>query len=128
MDDLFNYASVCRAAAAGGAINSIAGGGTLLTFPALFAALGASAEASVFANATSSVALFPGSVASLAGYRYEMREVPRWALLRVIPSVIGGYVGSRLVTALPAETFRDLVPWLNLAAAILFWLQTRIAG
>ncbi len=128
MDDLFNYASLCLAAAAGGAVNSIAGGGTLLTFPALFAALGASAEASVIANATSTVALFPGSVASMAGYRYEMREVPRWAMLLIIPSLVGGYIGSRLVTALPAETFRDLVPWLILAAALLFWLQPRIAG
>lgn len=127
MDDFLNYASLCLAATAGGAINSIAGGGTLLTFPALFAALGASAEASVVANATSTVALFPGSVASMAGYRDEMRQAPRWAMLLVIPSLAGGYAGSRLVTTLPPETFRTLVPWLILAAATLFWLQPRIA-
>ncbi len=126
-DDFLNYASLCLAAVVAGAINSIAGGGTLLTFPALFAALGASAEASVIANATSTVALFPGSVASMAAYRDELRDTPRWTLLLVIPSVLGGYVGSRLVTTLPPETFRTLVPWLILTAASLFWLQPRIA-
>lgn len=126
-DEFLNYASLCLAAVVAGAINSIAGGGTLLTFPALFAALGASAEASVIANATSTVALFPGSLASMAAYRDELRETPRWTLLLVIPSVLGGYVGSRLVTTLPPETFRTLVPWLILTAALLFWLQPRIA-
>lgn len=126
MDEFLNYVSLCVAAVAAGAINSVAGGGTLLTFPALFSALGASAEASVIANATSTVALFPGSLAGMAGYRDEMREAPRWAMLLIIPSLIGGYAGSRLVTALPAETFRALVPWLILTAALLFWLQPRI--
>lgn len=128
LEQLLSYLSLSAAAAAAGAINSIAGGGTLLTFPALFAALGASAEASVIANATSTVALFPGSLASMAAYREEMRQAPRWAMLLVIPSVLGGYAGSRLVTTLPAETFRNLVPWLILTAALLFWLQPRIAA
>jgi hypothetical protein len=129
MDNYADYLSLCAAAAAGGAVNSIAGGGTLLTFPALFAALGASedlASASVVANATSTVALFPGSLASMAGYRREMAEVPRWALLLIIPSLVGGYVGARLVTTLPPETFETLVPWLILTAAMLFWLQPSI--
>ncbi|HXT59839.1 MAG TPA: sulfite exporter TauE/SafE family protein, partial [Pirellulales bacterium] len=129
MENYADYLSLCAAAAAGGAINSIAGGGTLLTFPALFAALGASedsANAAVVANATSTVALFPGSLASMAGYRREMAEVPRWALLLIVPSLLGGYFGSRLVTTLPAETFEALVPWLILTAALLFWLQPKI--
>ncbi|HEV7224569.1 MAG TPA: sulfite exporter TauE/SafE family protein [Pirellulales bacterium] len=129
MEHYADYLSLCAAAAAGGAVNSIAGGGTLLTFPALFAALGASedsANAAVVANATSTVALFPGSLASMAGYRREMAEVPRWALLLIVPSLLGGYFGSRLVTTLPAETFEALVPWLILTAALLFWLQPKI--
>ena len=127
MDDFFHYASLCAAAAAGGAINSIAGGGTLLTFPSLFAVLGGNDDAAVIANATSTVALFPGALAGMAGYRRELAETPRWTLLLVIPSLIGGFCGSRLVTWLPSHTFNVLVPWLILAAAILFWLQPQIA-
>ena len=56
------------------AINSIAGGGTLLTFPALFAALGSSGADAVVANATSTVALVPGSIAALIGYRREIQQ------------------------------------------------------
>ena len=69
-----DYVILCLAAALGGAVNAIAGGGTLLTFPALFAALGTSPEAAVIANATSTVALVPGSVAALAGYRREIQQ------------------------------------------------------
>lgn len=127
MNDYLDYLSLCGAAAAGGAINSVAGGGTLLTFPALFAALGASDEASVIANATSTVALFPGSLAGMAGYRRELAEAPRWSLLLIVPSLIGGYFGSRLVIWLPSATFKMLVPWLILTAALLFWLQPWIA-
>ena len=76
----YDYLILCAAAVLGGAINSIAGGGTLLTFPALYAALGSSATAAVVANATSTVALVPGSVAALAGYRGEIREEQTWAL------------------------------------------------
>jgi uncharacterized membrane protein YfcA len=128
MNDYLDYLSyLCTAAAAGGAINSIAGGGTLLTFPALFAALGASDDASVIANATSTVALFPGSLAGMAGYRRELAETPRWSLWLIVPSLIGGFCGSRLVTWLPSATFKTLVPWLILVAALLFWLQPWIA-
>lgn len=127
MENYLEYLSLCTAAAAGGAINSVAGGGTLLTFPALFAALGATDEASVVANATSTVALFPGSLAGMAGYRRELAEAPRWSLWLILPSLLGGYCGSRLVIWLPSATFKMLVPWLILVAALLFWLQPQIA-
>ncbi|HUY91330.1 MAG TPA: sulfite exporter TauE/SafE family protein [Pirellulales bacterium] len=126
MNNYLDYLTLCAAAAAGGAINSIAGGGTLLTFPALFAALGASDDASVIANATSTVALFPGSLASMAGYRRELAEAPRWSLWLILPCLLGGYCGSRLVIWLPSATFKTLVPWLILVAALLFWLQPQI--
>jgi hypothetical protein len=126
-DDLI----LCLAAALAGAINSVAGGGTLLTFPALMAILSRHGEnqamAAVIANATSTVALFPGSVAAIGGYWRELHQARRWAILLTAPSLLGGLVGSRLLTTLPAETFHTLVPWLILTAAALFALQPSIA-
>jgi len=128
---------LCVVAALGGAINSVAGGGTLLTFPALQAALAAAAlagsrvmtvaEAAVIANATSTVALMPGAVASMWGYREEVRSVRRWAVWLVGPSIVGGSIGAMLVATLPPETFEALVPWLILTAATLFASQPAIA-
>ena len=126
-DVFLETASLCVVAAVAGAINSVAGGGTLLTFPALIAALGGSAEAVVLANATSTVALFPGSLAGMAGYRRELSAARSWIKLLLLPSLLGGLAGSLLLMRLPAESFKALVPWLLLTAAILFWLQPRIA-
>jgi uncharacterized membrane protein YfcA len=124
---LETYVILCLSAVAGGAINSVAGGGTLLTFPARFAALGSSPMAAVVANATSTVALFPGSLAALAGYRREIRECWHWVLLLMFPSLAGGLIGSLLVVVLPSRSFKMLVPWLILTAAGLFSLQPWIA-
>lgn len=117
--------------AASGAVNSIAGGGTLLTFPALLG-LGVPAVA---ANATSTVALWPGSFASLMGYRRELVGIERWAARLAIPSVLGGLVGAGLLLITPEERFRALVPWLVFGATLLFalqgpvmrWLRQRLA-
>jgi len=129
------YLVLCLAAAAGGAVNSIAGGGTLLTFPALFAVLtsllGSEAEAAVVANGTSTVALFPGAVAAVWGYRQELDAARQWIARLAVPSVLGGLLGSWLVVSLPAEWFERLVPWLILTAAVLFASQpliTRLTG
>jgi uncharacterized protein len=121
------YLILCLAAALGGAVNSIAGGGTLLTFPVLMAALGSAPAAAVIANATSTVALVPGSMAALVGYRREIGEVRYWDLLLLGPSLLGGLLGSLLVVELPPEIFAAAVPWLILTAALLFALQPRIA-
>lgn len=125
---LFEYLLLCLSAFVGGAVNSVAGGGTLLTFPALFSLLGASlgTSAAVFANGTSTVALLPGSVAAAWGYRAELVESRRWLNLLVPPSLIGGFLGTLLVIWRPA-LFANLVPWLILTAALLFALQPAIA-
>lgn len=120
------YLVLCLTAALGGAINSVAGGGTLLTFPALFAALGDNVDAAAIANATSTLALFPGSVAGMWGYRREIVKTRRWSLLLVTPSIVGGMLGSLLVVLFP-HGFKQLVPWLILTAAVLFCLQPQIA-
>lgn len=107
------------AALLAGAVNSIAGGGTLLTFPALMATL----RNRVGANITSTLALMPGSLAGAAGYRQELREMRRWLVLLIGPSLVGGLVGALLLVALPAKVFDYLVPWLILSAALLFLFQ-----
>src|SRR5262249_13919975 len=96
----YNLIWLCLTALLGGAVNSIAGGGTLITFPALLAALTPvyGAQAAVFANATSTVALVPGSFAAAWGYRQKLQDARRWLLLLIGPSVLGGVIGSLLLT------------------------------
>ena len=121
---------LCVSALLAGAVNSLAGGGTLLTFPALIAALtlaSSKEEAAVVANATSTVALVPGALAGAWGYRHEFQAVRNWFDLLVAPSLVGGLIGSLLVTRLPPRYFAALVPWLLLAAAVVFLVDT-LAG
>lgn len=117
---------MCLAALLAGAINAIAGGGTLLTFPALLMALGSSAEMAVMANVTSTIALCPGSVASMWGYRQELQEMGPWLKLLIPPSLLGGAIGSLLVLQ-NANVFQSLIPWLILLASLLFAFQPAIA-
>jgi len=105
-------------ALAAGVINSLAGGGTLLTFSALVTVVPA-----VVANATSTVALVPGSLAAAWGYRRDMRDMDHWAWLLIGPSLVGGIIGSLLVTRLAPKYFSATVPWLILLATLLFLLQ-----
>lgn len=127
---LRDYCILCLAAGIAGAINSVAGGGTLVSFPALLAVLArrdqSLAVASVVANATSTVALFPASLAAIWGYRREVQAAWNWIWILTLPSLVGGYVGGRLLTTLPEEWFLWLVPWLILVAALLFTLQPLI--
>ena len=122
MDETLTYLLLCLSAFAAGAINSVAGGGTLLTFPALLGVV-----SPVQANATSTVALMPGSLAGAWGYRTELRRVRRMVLLLLPPSIVGGYLGAWLVTEFPERVFEHLVPWLILAAALLFLIQKPLA-
>jgi uncharacterized protein len=110
---------VLAAAVVGGAVNSIAGGGTLLTFPALVG-LGIPA---VVANATSTVALWPGAVASAWGYRDLLVGMQSWVVRLAIPSVLGGLVGAVLLINTPPARFDEIVPWLVFGATILFMIQ-----
>jgi uncharacterized membrane protein YfcA len=103
-------------------MNSIAGGGTLLTFPALIG-LGI---APLTANATSTVALWPGSLGSIWGYRGELAGARRWAIAYALPSLLGGLGGALLLLRTPAATFSRLVPWLVLGATALFVLQSPV--
>jgi uncharacterized membrane protein YfcA len=125
-ESFLTHAWLGLSALAAGAVNSIAGGGTLLTFPALTAVV-----SPVVANGTSTVALVPGSVAGAWGYRREFHALARWAAILTGPSLVGGAIGTLLVTEFPESYFNALVPWLILTAALLFLLQptlTRLTG
>jgi len=117
--DAIRLLLVVMAAAIGGAINAIAGGGTLVTFPALVG-LGVPA---IVANATSTVALWPGAIASMYGYRHELAGVRSWAVRFAVPSLVGGLVGALLLLRTPADRFDQIVPWLVLGATLLFLAQ-----
>jgi len=113
------YVLAALAAACGGAMNSVAGGGTLVTFPTLVA-LGIPP---VHANATSTVALWPGSAGSFWGYRGALAGTRRFALLFALPSLAGGLLGGVLLVKTPEPAFERLAPWLVLAGTALFGLQ-----
>lgn len=105
-----------------GAINSVAGGGTLVSFPTLIW-LGLN---SVTANATSTVAIWPGTVGSIWGYRRELRRAePRFRIL-IVPSLIGGLAGALLLRWTPTPTFDRMVPYLILFATLLFMAQETV--
>lgn len=102
-----------------GIINSLAGGGTLLTFPSLLAY----GIAPITANATSTVALVPGSFSSFWGYR-KVKHGPLSDDLRFLAvSAVGGLLGALLLLRVGDATFAKLVPWLILGATALFILQ-----
>lgn len=105
-----------------GMINSVAGGGTLISFPALIW-LGRDA---IVANATSTVALWPGSLGGLLGYRRELGDSRRWMLWLAAPSIIGGIIGAALLLRTPSPTFEAVVPYLILFATVLFAVQERV--
>jgi uncharacterized membrane protein YfcA len=100
-------------------MNTFAGGGTILTFPALVRALGDSKAA----NATSTVALVPGAIASLFGYRREVATHREWFRRLLVPSLLGGGVGSVLLLSTPEKLFAALAPWLVFGATMLFLFQ-----
>lgn len=104
------------AACAGGAINSVAGGGTFLTFPILLLT-GASPIA---ANATNTMALWPGSVASNIAYRREI-ALHRTMLPRLLViNLLGGLAGAFILLKTPETTFTSLIPYLLLIATLIF--------
>lgn len=102
-----------------GGINSVAGGGTMITFPALVA-LGLPP---LQANATNTMGLWPGSLGSIWGFRRELARTPtvmRWLL---VPAILGGASGAVLLRLTPPGVFERLVPWLILFATVLFMAQ-----
>lgn len=117
--DFWHAAAAFGAAFLAGVINSVAGGGTLITFPTLiWLGLG-----SVTANATSTAVVWPGILASAWGYRRELRATEARLFSLVIPSLIGGLIGASLLRYTPPVLFDRLVPFLILFATLLFLAQ-----
>jgi uncharacterized membrane protein YfcA len=102
-------------AAAAGAINSVAGGGSFLTLPTLLYA----GVPPVVANATSTMAMLPGSIASAVAYRRELVRV-HWLVPLGIVSLVGGLLGGVLLVRTSDTSFMRLLPWLMLLAAVTF--------
>jgi uncharacterized membrane protein YfcA len=110
---------IFAAGIAAGAINSIAGGGTLISFPALLWI----GRDPIIANATNTVAIWPGSLAGAYGFRRELSTVRRWLLLLIVPSLAGGALGGWLLLRTPSPVFERLVPFLILGATLLLAAQ-----
>ena len=105
-----------------GAINSVAGGGTLVSFPALIW-LGLP---STIANATSTVAIWPGSLGGMLGFRENLRGMERRLYALIAPSLVGGIGGAILLRLTPTSVFDRLVPLLILFATCLFMAQDAV--
>jgi uncharacterized protein len=104
------------AGAIGGAMNAVAGGGSFVAFPALlFAGI-----APIPANATNTVSLWVGTAASGAPYRSHLKTSRRILLPLLAASAVGGLTGALLLIKTPAHTFLSIIPWLMLAATLLF--------
>jgi uncharacterized protein len=110
-------------AAVGGALNSVAGGGSFLTLPALlFAGI-----TPVAANATSTLVMWPASVSSTIAYRREVTATPRkWLLILCGTSLVGGLAGAVLLVRTSDTSFMRLLPWLMLVAAVTFTFGGRV--
>lgn len=102
-----------------GGINSVAGGGTLVSFPTLVW-LGLPP---ITANATSTVAIWPGSLGSIWGFRHEFRQTEPKLRMLAVSSLVGGGLGAMLLRITPASVFERLIPFLILFATVLFTVQ-----
>ncbi len=124
---LFEIAALVSGACLAGAINAIAGGGTIVTFPLLIA-FGMPA---IQANATSTVALMVGIFGSVYGYRENLPAAWPWMKLFGPVSILGGVLGAWFLTVTSEKIFNDLVPFLILFATVLFLfgnIMSRLSG
>ena len=112
-----------------GLMNAVAGGGSLLLFPALLSMR----ILPIQANATNTVALWPGQMTAIAAYWPDVRKNIRVALPMGAAGLLGGTAGATLLLRTPQKMFLHMVPWLLLAAALIFaasgpvsrWLERR---
>ena len=107
-----------------GAMNSVAGGGTFFTFPMLLF----TGMPPIAANATNTMALWPGSIASVGAYRKELAASKALLPTLIIISFIGGLAGALILLATPEQTFKELIPWLLLVATLLFTFSPKITA
>ena len=114
---IFELSLLASASFIAGIVNSIAGGGSFLTFPALVF----TGVPTIAANATSAVAVFPGYLSGALGFAKELKEYPKSKFLLLITlSIMGGIGGSLLLLITPASVFSYIIPWLLGFATLLF--------
>jgi len=106
-----------------GVLNAVAGGGSFLLFPAMLSMK----MLPVQANATNTVALWPGQLTSIAAYRDDIRKNLHLALIMGVAGLIGGTAGAVVLLNTPQTTFLHLVPWLLLVAATIFAVSGPVA-
>ncbi len=116
MIEILGFLGLFLAAMLAGGINSIAGGGTLVSFPALVAF----GVPTINANATNTSALWPGSVSGAIGYARDTARDHTLTLTLLIPSALGALLGAVVLVMTSEETFRRVVPFLVLFATLLF--------
>ncbi|MFO7788271.1 MAG: sulfite exporter TauE/SafE family protein, partial [Halospina sp.] len=123
VEPILTWSLLIAAAFLGGGINAVAGGGSFFTFPALVWA----GIPPVAANASGTLALLPGYVASTWGFREDLKAPERLSMAAVLAtSLVGGSIGAGLLLITPDALFSDIVPWLLLAATLLFALGPRL--
>jgi uncharacterized membrane protein YfcA len=110
------------AAGIAGTLNAIAGGGSFISFPALLFMRVPAVEA----NATSTVALWPGLAASTIAYLKRLNAPPRVLIPLLVTSIAGGFAGALLLLKTPQRTFLHVIPWLLLGGTLLFTFGNRI--
>jgi uncharacterized protein len=112
------------AAFVGGLVNGVAGGGSLVSFPALLTV----GLPSVAANVTNTIALWPGYLGSAAGYRSDVTTPGRRLPVLAATSAVGALTGALVLLNTPERVFRSVVPWLIAFAALLVAVQPRVAA
>jgi len=122
MTDVVGLAGIFVAGIIAGAINSVAGGGTLISFPSLVAF----GESQIVSNATNTAALWPGSLSSAIGYRKDTPLQAGLLATLLIPSFIGGILGAWILVVTPPGIFNIVVPFLVLFATLLFAFRDHV--
>ncbi len=125
----WRWAWLAVASFLGGTLNAVAGGGSFLVFPAMLGMR----MLPIQANATNTVALWPGQITSIVAYRRDLGRNRRLAFPMALAGLLGGTAGAAVLLNTPQMTFLHLVPWLLLGAALLFaasgpvtrWLERR---
>ncbi|MDO6731889.1 sulfite exporter TauE/SafE family protein [Marinovum sp. 2_MG-2023] len=120
---MFDLTVIAVAAFFAGVLNAVAGGGSFLTFPALVFV----GVPPIAANATSTVAVFPGYLSGALGFLPEIKTIDRRELAYFLGlSIVGGIAGALLLLVTPSEIFSFVVPWLLLFATVLFAFDQKI--
>lgn len=119
---ILEFAFLFAAAILAGAQNALAGGGSFYTFPALLLV----GVGSVSANATNTIALWPGVLAGIGAYRKQLPKLKQRLLSLGLISLLGGGIGAWLLLAIPETTFERMIPFLLLLATIIFASSGRV--